>query len=82
MSTRLLLSQASIEDLIAQILTNRTITPTDQLRLKYVLLTEATLDEQLRTLIERVFYGVRHGLLRIVEERNTLSSDFAFNNSN
>jgi hypothetical protein len=67
MSSRLLSSQASVEELIAQILTNRTITHSDQLLLRYILLAEETLDEQLRTLIERVFYGVRHGLLRIVE---------------
>jgi hypothetical protein len=67
MSSQLISSQVSVEEIIAQILANRTITYTDQLLLRYVLLTEETLDEQLRTLIERVFYGVRHGLLRIVE---------------
>lgn len=67
MSSRLISFQVSLEELIAQILANRTITCTEQLLLRYVLLTEETLDEQLRTLIERVFYGVRHGLLKIVE---------------
>lgn len=67
MSNRLFSSQTSVEEIITQILTNRTITHTEQLLLRYVLLVEATLDEQSRTLIERVFYGVRHGLLRIVE---------------
>lgn len=67
MYNRLMSSQASLEEIIAQILANRTITYTDQLLLRYVLLTEETLDEQLQTLIARVFYGVRHGLLRIVE---------------
>ncbi|HEY9893245.1 MAG TPA: hypothetical protein V6D37_15845 [Candidatus Sericytochromatia bacterium] len=60
-------SQVSIEELVAQILIDRKITYTDQLLLRYVLLSEETLDEQARTLLDRVFYGVRHGLLRIVE---------------
>ncbi len=67
MSNRLFSSQTSVEEIITQILTNRTITHTEQRLLRYVLLVEATLDEQSRTLIERVFYGIRHGLLRIVE---------------
>jgi hypothetical protein len=61
------LSQISIEELVAQILVNRRITYRDQFVLKCALLFEETLDEQERTLIDRVFYGVRHGLLKIVE---------------
>ncbi|HEY9822286.1 MAG TPA: hypothetical protein V6D35_16175 [Candidatus Sericytochromatia bacterium] len=60
-------SQLDIEELIAQILMNRKITYTEQLRLRFALLSEDTLDEKERTLIDRVFYGVRHGLLRVVE---------------
>ncbi|MEO8893629.1 MAG: hypothetical protein ABI417_19250 [Coleofasciculaceae cyanobacterium] len=67
MPSRLLSSQDSVEELIAQIFINCTITYTEQLLLQYVLLTEETLDEQLRTLIKRIFYGVRHGLLQVVE---------------
>lgn len=57
----------SIEDMIAQILVNRKITYRDQYLLKCALLFEEMLDETERTLIDRVFYGVRHGLLKIVE---------------
>lgn len=60
-------SQINIEELVAQILVNRRITHRDQYLLKYALLFEETLDEQERTLIDRVFYGVRHGLLKLVE---------------
>jgi tRNA(Ile)-lysidine synthase TilS/MesJ len=67
MPSRLLSSQDSVEELIAQIFINCTITYTEQLLLQYVLLTEETLDEQLQTLIKRIFYGVRHGLLQVVE---------------
>jgi hypothetical protein len=67
MSGLLFSSQVSIEELVAQILIERKITYTDQLLLRYVLLSEETLDEQAQTLLDRVFYGVRHGLLRIVE---------------
>lgn len=63
----LLSSQLNIEELIAQILMNRKITYTEQLRLRFALLSEDTLDEKERTLIARVFYGVRHGLLTVVE---------------
>lgn len=66
MSSRLL-SQDSVEEIIVKIYTSCTITSTDQLLLRYVLLTEETLDEQLQTLIKRIFYGVRHGLLEVVE---------------
>jgi hypothetical protein len=60
-------SKINIEELVAQILVNRRITYKDQYLLKYALLFEETLDEQDRTLIDRVFYGVRHGLLKLVE---------------
>jgi hypothetical protein len=60
-------SHLDIEELIAQILMDRKITYTEQLRLRFALLSEDTLDEKERTLIDRVFYGVRHGLLRVVE---------------
>jgi hypothetical protein len=60
-------SQRNIEELIAQILMNRKITNSEQLRLKFALLSKDKLDEKERTLIDRVFYGVRHGLLRVVE---------------
>lgn len=70
MSGRLFSSQISIEELVAQILIHRKITYTDQLLLRYVLLSEETLDEQARTLLDRVFYGVRHGLLSLVEQKD------------
>lgn len=67
MSTQLFSSSLSIEELVAQILMERRVTYTDQQILKWALLSREELDEQDRTLIDRVFYGVRHGLLRVVE---------------
>ncbi len=67
MSSQLFASQVSIEELVAKILMHRRITHTEQQKLKFVLLFEDALNEQERTLIERVFYGVRHGLLKVVE---------------
>jgi hypothetical protein len=67
MSSQLFASQVSIEELVAKILMHRRITHTEQQKLKLVLLFEDALNEQERTLIERVFYGVRHGLLKVVE---------------
>jgi hypothetical protein len=60
-------TQISIEELVAQILMHRRITYTDQQLLRFALLSDETLNEQERTLIDRVFYGVRHGLLSIVD---------------
>lgn len=67
MSAQLFSSSLSIEELVAQILMERRVTYTDQQILKWALLSREELDEQDRTLIDRVFYGVRHGLLRVVE---------------
>ena len=67
MSAQLFLSSISIEELVAQILMERRVTYTEQQILKWALLAKDELDEQQRTLIDRVFYGVRHGLLTLVE---------------
>ena len=60
MSTQVLSSQVSIEELVAQILVERKVTYLDQQLLTFALLFRDELDEKERTLIERVFYGVRH----------------------
>ncbi len=60
-------TKVSIEELVAKILMHRRITYTDQQLLRFALLSDETLNEQERTLIDRVFYGVRHGLLSIVD---------------
>lgn len=67
MSAPVFSSHINIEELVAQILIDRRITYKDQYLLKFALLSEDSLDERERTLIDRVFYGVRHGLLKIVE---------------
>jgi hypothetical protein len=67
MSAQVFSVQVSIEELVAQILIERRVTHTDQQLLMRALLSEDALDEKERTLIDRVFYGVRHGLLRLVE---------------
>jgi hypothetical protein len=59
--------QVNVEELVTQILMERQVNQADQLLLRRALLFEETLNEKERTLIDRVFYGVRHGLLRIVE---------------
>ncbi|MEQ9667063.1 hypothetical protein [Coleofasciculus sp. G2-EDA-02] len=61
------LPHTNIEDLVTQILMNRFITPSDQQFLNCALLYKDSLKEHERILIERVFYGVRHGLLQILE---------------
>lgn len=60
-------TELSIEELVAQILMHRRITYTDQQLLRFALLSDEALNEQERTLIDRVFYGVRHGLLSLVD---------------
>lgn len=67
MSAQILSSPLCIEELVAQILMERRVTSTEQQILRCALLYADELDETERTLIDRVFYGVRHGLLRIVE---------------
>ncbi|MEP0789256.1 hypothetical protein NDI37_08215 [Funiculus sociatus GB2-A5] len=59
--------EVTIEDIVAQIFVSRRITRINQYQLKYVLLAKDWLDEQEQTLLNRLFYGVRHGLLRIGE---------------
>ena len=67
MSAQVLSSQVSIEELVAQILVERKVSYREQQLLTCALLFRDELDEKERTLIERVFYGVRHGLLSLVE---------------
>ena len=67
MSAQVFSSQLSIEELVAQILLERQVSPREQQLLRCALLFGDELDEKERTLIERVFYGVRHGLLSLVE---------------
>lgn len=67
MSAQLFSSSMSIEERVAQILMERRVTYTDQQMLRWALVSQQELEEQERTLIDRVFYGVRHGLLRVVE---------------
>ncbi len=67
MQLQIFSSHASIEELVTKILVERTLTYTDQQILRYALVSQESLDEQERALIDRVFYGVRHGLLQLVE---------------
>lgn len=67
MSSQVLMPLVNIEELVSEILMYRQITYTEQLLLRYVLLSDNSISETDRTLIERVFYGVRHGLLTIVD---------------
>lgn len=67
MSTEIQELPANIEEMVAKILVNRQITQTEQLRLKFALLYQDGLHQQDRSLIDRVFYGIRHGLLKVIE---------------
>ncbi|MBD1878611.1 MULTISPECIES: hypothetical protein [unclassified Coleofasciculus] len=60
-------TQVTIEDLVAQIFVSRRITPVNQYQLQTVLLTKDWLDEEEQTMLNRLFYGVRHGLLKLGE---------------
>ncbi|MFB8788371.1 MAG: hypothetical protein U7123_05850 [Potamolinea sp.] len=67
MSSQVFAPLVNVEELIGEILMYRQITCTEQLLLRYALLCDHSMSETERTLIDRVFYGVRHGLLRIVD---------------
>lgn len=55
-----------LQELVAQVLSSRRISVVDQ-QLMSSLLDQDNLNDEERTLIERVFYGVRHGLLKVVD---------------
>ena len=55
-----------IRELTTQILSSRTISQIDRENMS-ALLRREDLNETDRTLIERIFYGVSHGLLKTVE---------------
>ncbi len=67
MSAQLFSYHVTLEEFVEQILMERKITSREHLVLRYTLLSEERLNEQERTLIDRVLYGVRHGLLRIID---------------
>ncbi len=55
-----------IQELVTQILSSRCISLPEK-QLMSSLLNQDNLKEEDKTLIERVFYGVRHGILRVVD---------------
>lgn len=55
----------SLEDLVAQILNSHRITRAEEDRLMSAL--SSTSDEELKAAIYRIFYGMRHGLLQVVD---------------
>lgn len=61
------LPQINVEEFVSQILISRQVTRMDEHLLMWAMLIKDSLDEGERTLINRVFYGVRHGLLRVIE---------------
>lgn len=60
-------TQVSVEERVAKILLEQKITSTDRRVLWRTLLCNDVLDEEEVILIERVFYGMRHGLLQLVD---------------
>ncbi|MGD2180130.1 hypothetical protein [Lusitaniella coriacea] len=66
MMTTSVIDRTNTIDLIGQILSSREISRIEQ-QMMSALLGKEDLDEQERALIERIFYGLRHGLLRTVD---------------
>lgn len=58
--------QSDVLQLTAQILSSRQISSREQRRMS-ALLSKSELHESERVLINRIFYGVRHGLLTTVD---------------
>ena len=56
---------APLEDLVVQILNSHFITRAEEDRLMSSL--SSTSDEELQAAIYRIFYGMRHGLLQVVD---------------
>lgn len=58
--------QMPLEDLVHQILLLRRVTRAEENWL-FSLLASPALTEEQRVMVQRVFYGLRHGLLQLVE---------------
>lgn len=58
--------QFSVQDLSGEILFSRKISRQEEYRLRSALL-QQSLSEDDRILIDRVFYGIRKGLLKVVD---------------
>ncbi|MDB9315058.1 hypothetical protein PN462_18230 [Spirulina sp. CS-785/01] len=56
----------NVKEMTANVLSSRSISRLEQ-QIMIALLGQEDLDEQDRTLIQRVFYGIRHGLLKTVD---------------
>ncbi|MBD2185177.1 hypothetical protein H6G03_29580 [Planktothrix sp. FACHB-1375] len=56
----------SIESLTGQIMVSGQMTRTDRYQIRSALLTDS-LSESEQILINRLLYGIRHGLLRVVD---------------
>ena len=67
MQIPVLVSQVKVEDLVSQIVQSRKITRAFQHRLMSSLLSQDSLDEKDRILIDKVFDGVRKGFLKVVD---------------
>jgi hypothetical protein len=59
--------QFNLEETIIRVISSRQITSKDKQQLKNAFLGHENLAEDEITLIDRIFYGVRHGILEIVE---------------
>lgn len=55
----------NIESLVEQVLVSRQISSIHQQQLQLILLYDSVSNQE-KTLIERVFYGIRHKLLNVV----------------
>jgi hypothetical protein len=60
-------NQISLKDLVEQILFSRQITRSEESRLISTLSSQHLLDEEQQVMIQRVLYGLRHGLLQVVD---------------
>lgn len=67
MLMQVLMAQGTLEELVEQILLSRKITRLNQQQLMSALLSKDSLNERERNMIDRVFSGVRLGVLRVVD---------------
>ncbi len=59
--------QFNLEETITRVISSRKITIKDKQQLKTAFLGHESLAEDEITLIDRILYGVRHGILEVVE---------------
>lgn len=67
MQSQVLLAKSDLDSLIAQILFSGSLTSAEQQWLSSLASAKELFTEEEQILVERIFYGIRHGLLTVID---------------